>query len=42
MWLQLEEISSIEVEDEGEHADELDGHQDIVDKTQLLDEPCHC
>ena len=38
MWLQLEEISSIEVEDEGEHADELDGHQDIVDKTQLLDE----
>ena len=35
-WLQLEETSSIEVEDEGEHADELEGHQEIVDKTQLL------
>ncbi|KAL5460196.1 hypothetical protein EMCRGX_G033624 [Ephydatia muelleri] len=31
-WLQLEETSSIEVEDEGEHADELEGHQEIVDK----------
>ena len=36
LWLQLEETSSIEVEDEGEHADELEGHQEIVDKTQLL------
>ena len=35
-WLQLEETSSIEVEDEGEHADELEGHHEIVDKTQLL------
>ena len=35
-WLQLEETRRIEVEDEGEHADELEGHQEIVDKTQLL------
>ena len=35
-WFQLEETSSIEVEDEGEHADELEGHHKIVDKTQLL------